>query len=151
MISRQDLFLLLYNLQEDGVNIDSCVTRLAQTDGIDIETIQFINRNRNIELCKFYEKLRKSYNEKKSKLYINIVKEDFSKPGVAITTLSALLTQILLFAKDLDDKDMFFRHSRAQEIGKVLTLYFNDYDLSNAIQLLRIIKCDLKVLEGSRQ
>ena len=117
----------------------------------DVElSLKFINKNRNIDLCRFYEKLRKSYNDKKSKLYINIVKEDFSKPNVALTTLSSLLTQILLFSKDLEDKDMFLRHSRAQEITKVLTLYFNDYDLSNAIKLLRIIKCDLKVLEGSK-
>ena len=150
MISRQDLFLLLSDLQDDGVNIDACVERLALTDGIDIETIQFINKTRNIELCKFYEKLRKSYNDKKSKLYINIVKEDFSKPDVVLTTLSSLLTQIILFSKGVEDRDMFLRHSRAQEITKVLTLYFRDYDLSKAIKLLQIIKADLKVLENSK-
>lgn len=150
MISRQDLFLLLSSLEEDGVDVSSCATRLASVDGIDIETVQFINKARNIDLCKFYEKLRKSYNDKKSKLYINIVKEDFSKPDVVLTTLSSLLTQILLYSKDVEDKDMFLRHSRAQEIAKALALYFNNYDLSNSIKLLRIIKCDLKVLENSK-
>ena len=150
MISRQDLFLLLSDIQSTGVNITPYIKRLSEVDDIDLDTIQFINKHRNLDLCKFYEKLRKSYNDKRSKLYINIVKEDFSKPEVVLTTLSSLLTQILLFSDKVEDKDMFLRHSRAQEISKVLTLYFNNYDLSNAVQLLRIIKCDLKVLESSK-
>ena len=150
MISRQDLFLLLYDLQDNNVDTTKYINKLGRTEDIDIEVIQFINKNRNMDVCRFYEKLRKSYNDKKSKLYINIVKEDFSNVDNILTTLSSMLTQILLFAKTVDNKDMFLRHSRAEEIAKVLTLYFKDYNLENCIKLLQIIKCDLKLLENSK-
>ena len=42
---------------------------------------------------------------------------------------------------------MFLKHSRALEIAKVLTLYFQTYDLTNAQQLLRLIKIDIKAFE----
>ena len=68
-------------------------------------------------------------------------------PNEVLTTLSAMLNQILLFSKKVDDKQMFLKHSRALEIAKVLTLYFQTYDLTNAQQLLRLIKIDIKAFE----
>ena len=55
-----------------------------------------------------------------------------------LTTLSAMLTQILIFSKDVDDKPMFLRHARADEISAVLRNYFSSYDITNCIKLLRI-------------
>lgn len=112
-----------------------------------IEVIKFINDNRQLDLTLFYEKIRKSYNNKKSKLYINLVKET-EQPQDVLTTLSSLLTQILLFAKDADDRQMFLRHSRADEITKVLLGYFRDFDLTNCIKLIKMFKIDIKALES---
>lgn len=150
MISREDLFLLLGDLEEKGINTNKYIQKIISTNDIDIETIQFINSTRRLDLCNFYEKLRKSYNEKKSKLYINIVKENFTNLDNILTTLSSLLTQILLYSKQVEDREMFLRHSRADEIVKVLEIYFNTYNYDKCIQLLKIIKCDLKLLEESK-
>ena len=40
------------------------------------------------------------------------------------------------------------RHSRAQEISQVLHNYFKDYNLTNCVKLLRLIKADIKALEN---
>lgn len=42
---------------------------------------------------------------------------------------------------------MFLRHARAEEISKVLTIYFQKYDLTNCIKLLRLIKADIITFE----
>ena len=146
MITRADLFLLLSELQDSGINTKEQLLKLSKTDKVDLGVVKFINDNRELSLTKFYQKIRKSYNDKKSKLYINIVKETEDLTDV-ITTLSALLTQIILFSKGIDDKEMFFRHSRCDDITKALAKYFATYDLIPCIQLLKLIKADIKALE----
>ena len=59
-----------------------------------------------------------------------------------------MLTQVLRFSNDTSDRQMFLRHARANDITKVLNIYFNNYDLTNCIKLLRIIKADIKALES---
>ena len=147
-ISRNDCLLLLANLDvQDQKIINQMTNRLYQSEYPDIDVIRFINANRQLDLTAFYQKLRKSYNNKKSKLYINIVKE-IEEPTEAIITLSALLTQILLFAKNVQNRQMFLKHARSNEICMVLQNYFKTYDITNALKLLRIIKQDLKILEN---
>ena len=70
MITKQDCLILL---SEIGAT-DKIKELLAQPTP-SVEIIKFINDNRQLDLTRFYEKLRKSYNQKHSKLYINIVKE----------------------------------------------------------------------------
>ena len=60
----------------------------------------------------------------------------------------ALLNQIVLYSKNVQDRQMFLKHSRAKDITKVLNKYFVDYELTNCQQLLRVIKADLKALES---
>lgn len=149
MITKDDVILLLTDLEKSGVKIETPVYIGVSKNGVTPEIVQFINRNRQIDLYKFYEKIRKSYNEKHSTLYINIVKEieDVTK---VLTTLSALQTQILLFCeKEAGDKEMFLRHSRASEISKVLSNYYATYDLKPCIKLLHLIKADIKCLQNS--
>ena len=114
----------------------------------DIETIKFINDNRELNVRKFYEKLRKSYNQKRSNLYINIVRENRDKvdPKELVITLASLQLQILLFNKTLDDID-FLRNARFDEIGKVLLNYYSTKDIIPCQRLLDLVKSDLKVLE----
>lgn len=149
MISKNDCVLLLTDLQERGIDVSAYLNRTLINPEIDLQVLKFINDNRQLDLSKFYEKLRKSYNDKKSVLYKNIVKE-IEEPNEVLTTLSAMLTQILLFAKNVDNREMFLRHSRAQDISKILTKYFQSYDLTNCLKLLRVIKADLKALESMR-
>ena len=62
-----------------------------------------------------------------------------------LTTLSALLNQILQF--DVEDRSMFYTHARADEIVKVLNIYFNTKDIDPAYKLLSLVKADIKILE----
>ena len=147
MISKNDCYLLLADLQSKGIDTDAQIKELISSNNIPLSVIKFINDNRQLDLSKFYERLRKNYNNKKSSLYINIVKE-IDEPNEVLTTLSAMLTQILLFSKTVENKQMFLRHARAEDICKVLKIYFSTYDLTNCLKVLRIIKADLKALES---
>ena len=73
--------------------------------------------------------------------------KEITKVEEVLVTLSALETQILLFAKDVEDKEMFLRHSRALEISKVLGNYFNTFDATPCIKLLQLVKADIKCLQ----
>ena len=151
MITKNDLILLLTDLQENGVNVDKYLLSTVTSSNINIEALKFINDNRQIDLAKFYELLRKNYNNKKSPLYKNIVNEKINEnPTDVLTTLAALNLQILLFAKKLDNSEMFLKHSRAEEITRVLNNYYKTYDLIPCFKLLKLIKADLKVLESIR-
>ena len=147
MITKSDCYILLAELESDGVDIGSTMKTLTNSTYPTKEIIAFINSKRQLDLSKFYESLRKKHNEKKSSLYKNIVKE-ITDTNEVLTTLSALLLQILLFSKKVNNKQMFLKHSRANEISKVLNIYFNTYDIKNCIILLRLIKADLKALES---
>ena len=147
MISKQDCYLLLADLQNKGIDTTEVLNRIVTTGEITLDVIKFINDNRQLDLTDFYETLRKNYNKKKSSLYINIVK-DIENPTDVLTTLAALNLQILLFSKHLENKQMFYRHARASEITAVLNNYYKTYDITNCIKLLRVIKTDLKALES---
>ena len=139
MISKTDCLLLLSEFSDEKAK------QLAQTvvvRGINAEVIKFINEHRELDLSKFYEKLRHSYNNKKSKLFGNIVKEKEDTDTV-LTTLASLQLQILLFSNSVDDKQMFLRHARFTEISKCLTIYGETASLIPSIKLLKLIKADI--------
>ena len=75
-ITKSDCLLFLKDLENKGLDTKPYVNKVLKSDNIDLDVLKFINENRQLDVTKFYEKLRKSYNQKKSKLYINIVKED---------------------------------------------------------------------------
>ena len=147
MITKNDCYLLLSELEMNGIDTSVPIKELMSSPSPTLGVIKFINDNRQLGLTNFYEKIRKSYNNKKSKLYINIMKE-IEQPQDVLITLSSLLTQILLFSKDVEDRQMFLRHSRADEITKVLAGYFRDFDLTNCVKLIKLIKIDIKALES---
>ncbi len=147
MITKSDCILLLTDLQSNGLDVKEQLTKTVGSTVPVPEVLKFINDNRQLDLTAFYEKIRKSYNHKKSNLYINIMKSDEAEPKDTLTTLSAMLTQILLFAKNVSDRQMFLRHARADEISYVLYNYFKSYDLINCNKLLQLIKADIKVCE----
>lgn len=148
MISRSDILLLLTDLQSKGIDVKDDINNLYSSQIIPLETLKKINENRSLDLLNFYEKLRESYNKKRSKLYINIMKADENlqlDAKTVLTTLSALLNQILQY--ECEDKAMFLKHARADEIIKVLDIYLNNYNLDPAYKLLALYKADIKVLE----
>lgn len=147
MITKNDCLILLADLEKDGINTDDMLAKLTTSVSLPIEVIKFINDNRQLDLSAFYERLRKNYNNKKSNLYKNIVKE-IEEPNEVLTTLSSMLTQVILYSRQLENRQMFLKHARCNEITTVLNNYFKTYDLTNCLRLLRIIKADLKALES---
>lgn len=148
MISRNDILLLLTEISNKNKDVDTkeIISELYKTNNL-LNAVKFINKHRQLDLSAFYENIRKNYNKKKSNLYKNIVKEEID-PTEIVTTLSSLLLQIFLFSNKLENKQMFLRHARANEITKVLSLYLTNYDLTNCIKLLKMFKADIKALES---
>lgn len=148
MISKNDLVLLLTDLEERGIDIGDSIVRLMSSRTIPLDILSLINKNRPMDITNFYERLRKNYNDKRSNLYKNIMKEVDGTDEV-LTTLSSLNLQILLYAKHVDNKNMFLKNARAEEIVSVLKKYYSTYDLSDAMKLMKLIKADIVVLETS--
>lgn len=150
MLTRNDCLLLLSELETfnnvDKEKLKQITLKTASQLNISLDTLKFINTYKPLDVKNFYNQIRQHYNNKKSKLYINIVKEIDDTTKV-LTTLSALLTQILLYSVKCDNKQLFLQHSRAKEISLALSKYFEDYDITICLQLMRIIKADIKVLE----
>ena len=68
-ITTKDCLVLLNSLKTDGVDVSEMTKKAALSKEVSLEVIEFINKNRPFEVSKFYEKLRKSYNDKRSQLY----------------------------------------------------------------------------------
>lgn len=145
-LKKTDCLLLLTELQERGIEVTAQINKLMSTPELSLDVLKFINDRRQIDVAAFYERLRKNYNDKKSNLYINIVKE-IEDPQEVLTTLAAMQLQILLYSKHVNNKKLFLESSRAEEITLVLNNYFKTYDITNALKLLRIYKADLVALE----
>lgn len=146
-LTQKDCYILLMDLQEKGIDTSKQLEELITADSIPLNTLKFINSNKPLDVINFYDHIRKSYNQKKSNLYINIMKEK-DDPTTVLTTLSAMSTQILLFSKKAENSQMFLKHVRLNEIYQVLLNYTKTYDLTLAIKLLKLIKLDIKALES---
>ena len=147
MITKNDCLSILTKFDDSGVSgVNPYVRKLVVASAIPIEVLKFISDNRGLEVSKFYEMLRKSHNQKKSPLYTNILKE-IDDPQEVVTTLSCLLTQILLYGKKLESRDQFFREVRAEELTRVLNNYFKTGLYEECLNLIKVIKSDLLVLE----
>ena len=135
-------------LAEKGISTEEMLKRTLKSQDVDISVIQFINSHRQFEANAFYEKLRKSYNNKKSTLYKNIVTcDEVDCTNTVLTTLAALNLQILLYMNNVEDSKMFMAHTRFEEINQVLLNYSKTFDLVPCIKVLQIIKADLKAFE----
>ncbi len=148
MITRRDCILLLSELSSKGIDTDAVLKKAVKNPNIDIDVIRFINEHRPFDANLFYEKIRKSYNTKRSNLYKNIVTcDEVDCSDSVLTTLAALNLQILLYVKNVEDTRMFMSHTRFEEINQVLLNYSRTFDLVPCIQVLQIIKADLKAFE----
>lgn len=148
MITKNDCILLLSDLEDIGIpDVEKYLLLQVNNDAIQKEVIDFINKNRPLDISLFYENLRKNYNQKKSKLYKEIVQVDEKEPKDIIITLSSLLTQIYIYSKKVEEKDMFLRHARVKEILKCLAHYTDTGDYLLCIDFLILLRADLKALE----
>lgn len=146
MISKNDVVLLLSDLDLPEREITQMVRRVYSSVNIPLDILKLINDARPLELTQFYSKLRQSYNQKKSKLYISIVRDSLKAEDI-LTTLAAYNLQVSLYANKLADNQMFLKHARAREVNLVLAKYYTDYDLTSCLNLLKLIKADLVACE----
>ena len=146
MITKNECLEKVFILKDEGIECEAQIKQLLLETQPSIEIIQFISNNIELNIRKFYEKLRKSYNDKKSKLYINIVKETELEPKEVLCTLGSLQLQILLFNKNIDDNN-FLKNARFDDISKCMLNYYTTKDIIPCQRLLSYIKSDLKVLE----
>jgi len=72
---------------------------------------------------------------------------DIENISEIVTTLNSFALQANLFK--CENKNLFLKHSRLEEIYKVLTIYVQSGDLTKAIELLALIKADIKALEST--
>ena len=146
MFTKTDCLNLLFELKDKGIDVNEEIKYLLIHSEPTLDIIKKINNNLELSLRAFYEKLRKSYNNNKSKLYINIVRENSLEPKEVLCTLASLQLQILLFNKTLDDPS-FLRSARFNEICDCLKHYYNTGDIIPSQTLLGLFKADLKFLE----
>lgn len=149
MLQKNDLILLLTEMQENGEEVTEQLKKVVTSPSIPLDVLKFVNEARQLDVASFYERIRQNYNKKKSNLYKNIVK-DIDDPQEVLTTLSAFALQVILYSKHVEDEQMFFKHSRVEEVTRVLNNYYSTYDITSALKLLRLIKCDLKAFESIR-
>lgn len=148
MLQKQDLILLLTDIQRtNGIDVTNQLSKVVSSNTIPLDVLKFINDNRELDLTNFYRHIRKTYNQKKSKLYKNIVSE-IEDPQDALTTLASLGLQILLYSDKAKDKQLFLKAARFAEIESCLANYARTYDLSTCLRLIKLIKLDCKAVES---
>lgn len=145
-ITKQDTLNLLFEMKRSGIGCDKEINETIKTKEPSIKTIKFIYDNIGFDSANFYEKIRKSYNDGKSKLYVNIVKNEIEGKDV-LTCLASLNLQILLYLKNVSNVNTFLRQMRFEEIQKVLLNYSRTGDIIPCQQLLNLFRSDLKVFE----
>ena len=72
MITKNDCLILLSQLENEGISTTKEKKELLSNTDISLKVLEFIDKYRPLDIKLFYEKLRKSYNDKKSKLFIFI-------------------------------------------------------------------------------
>ena len=144
MLNKSDCMSILIKLEDKGVDINAQMKKLILAKDIPIDVLKFIAEKQGLEAVNFYEMLRKSYNNKKSKLYKNIL-DDIKLEDVCII-LSSLLLQIALYSSKLTDtKDSFLQEIRANEISEALADFYKSDNVEKCLAVLNAIKKDLLV------
>ena len=146
MLNKSDCMSILIKLEDKGVDINAQMKKLILAKDIPIDVLKFIAEKQGLEAVNFYEMLRKSYNNKKSKLYKNIL-DDIKLEDVCVI-LSSLLLQIALYSSKLTDtKNRFLQVIRANEISDALADFYKSDNVEKCLAVLNAIKTDLRVLE----
>lgn len=147
MLTKNDCMNILLKLEDRGLQIDTYMRALAISKEPPIEVLKFIASNNGIEVIQFYEMLRKKHNTKQSPLYKNILDCGGYRDD-ALTTLTCLLLQIVLYSNKLEENsERFLVEARADEISNAIAAYFNTQNIEVCQNLLRLIKSDILVLE----
>lgn len=146
MLQKSDLLILLSEIEDSGINVDEYKSKLF-TSSAPFDVVKFISEKRELDIQNFYEKIRKSYNSKHSTLYINIMKElAVDDVETVVSTLSSYSLQTILYMSKSKNKQLFLRQARYKEVQECLLDYATTFNLMNCINLLKLIKADIKAM-----
>ena len=151
MLQNNDLVLLLTELEAEGdTEASKFIYNIVGQSTVSLDALKYINNHRHLDVVDFYEGLRKSYNNKKSKLYKNLLKDELSVND-SLATLHSFALQLFLYSKKLEDSNklMFYKHIRAEEITRVLNDYYKTYNISSIFKMMRLLRADLVAFEVS--
>ena len=70
MITKVNALILLFQMKDKGIDVDSDIKYLMTHSEPTLDIIRKINDNMDLSIRAFYDKLRRSYNNKHSKLHI---------------------------------------------------------------------------------
>ena len=59
MLTKNDLVLLLADIEESGKNVDTYIAKILKSEVIPYDVLKYINDNRQFDVSVFYEVLRK--------------------------------------------------------------------------------------------
>ena len=62
MLQKNDLILLLTDLEESGIDVSKQLNEVITSNSIPIDVVRFINDNRQLDVSAFYDRIRKNYN-----------------------------------------------------------------------------------------
>ena len=145
MLSKNDVILLLSDIDDEDTK--DLVMKVMTSKYIPLDVLKYINDKRPLDVTAFYTRIRKNYNQKKSDLYKNIMKElTESNVQDVLTTLASYSLQTLLFSKKIENKELFLKASRFEEVQKCMLDYAQTYNIINCVKLLRLIKSDIKAI-----
>lgn len=147
MISKNDIVLMLINIQDSGIDVGTRINDVLTSSSVSTDVLKFINSSRPLDIIAFYERLRYNYNNHRSPLYKNIVK-DTEDVNEVLSTLSAYALQVQLYSKHVEEVEEFFKHSKVKDVCRVLSNYYTNYNIEDAIKMLKVIKTDLKLFES---
>ena len=149
MLSKQECYKILLDMRADGVNVNKPISQLASAPTVPPEVIKFINENRNLAITEFYRVLRKKSNSTKNKLYKEIVTE-VQQPMDKVKALSSFITQGVIAGEKLElkERENFFKALRLNECAKVLMNYFENSDIQPLLEMVLLIKNDIKIFEN---
>ena len=68
MLQKNDLILLLSEMQEQGIDVEKEITQVISSQSISLDILKKINDNRPLPVTNFYERVRKNHNQKKGRL-----------------------------------------------------------------------------------
>lgn len=155
MLDKNYCYKILFEMKDD-YNVMPMLTLLSQSNIVPKKVVEFINQHRDLELTQFYSQIRKMRNQKNSKLYYQLVNED-RDPIESLKAVSSFITRALIYSEKLDSNErlVFLKSARVQECSISLSKYFVDNDIRLVLEILNMIRDDIKMLEekedGSRQ
>lgn len=148
MLTKNECLSILVGLENENVNVNAQLKKVLLAQDIPTDVLKFIVENKGFEAVAFYELLRKKHNQSKSPLYTNLL-SDPDSVDTALTTLSCLLVQIILYNNKLpvEKRTQFLSEIRVAEITEVLADYFKTENNEMLFKLLKAIQIDLMTLE----